>query len=160
MAAGSQLENLATIVVSQACEVMEAMGGSLLVADESGERLRPLVVNGFRVDPILHSGSDEGRQLLALLDRCGDQLFISREHHPELHGPLSASNPDIEAALVLPLVVGNRVQGGLVVYLDEPLDVARRKEPLKILVVLAYQLAVGLVLNRRRPEPAIPPAGS
>lgn len=159
MAAGSPLENLATIVLSQACEVMEAMGGSLLVSDETGEKLEPLAVNGFRVDPILNSGSDDGRQLIGLLDRCGDQLFISRDHHPELYGPLEASSPGIEAALVLPLVVGNRVQGGLVVYLDEPLDLAHLKEPLKILVVLAYQLAVGLVLNRRQPEPATPHPG-
>jgi signal recognition particle receptor subunit beta len=156
MASGSSFENVATMVLSQACQVMEAMGGSLLVSDETGEKLEPLALTGFRVDPILKSGSDDGRQLMDLLDGCGDLLFLSREHHPEVHEAVQKRNPGIEGALVLPLVVADRVRGGLVIYLDEPINLAQRKETIKILVVLAYQLSVGLVLNRPEAGRAIP----
>jgi len=156
MAGGSSFESLATMVLSQACQVMEAMGGSLLVSDEAGEKLEPLAVTGFRVDPILKSGSDDGRQLVELLDGCGDLLFISRDHQPELLDAVQKRNPGIEAALVLPLVVANRVRGGLAIYMEEPFNLAQRKETLKILVVLAYQLAVGLVLNRPDTSRATP----
>ncbi|MBN2492611.1 MAG: hypothetical protein JXQ29_17320 [Planctomycetes bacterium] len=150
LAAGSTLEKTATAVLSAACQALEATGGSLVVRDESGTRLRPLFLHGFRNDPLLVAQPDEGQQLLELLEGGGDHLLVSAGQNRELHAALCASSPDVEMAVVVPVVIRNRVQGALAIYLDEALDLTSRREALKVLTVLAYQAAVGLLLNGTR----------
>lgn len=144
LAAGAPFEQSAAVILAAACHNLEAVGGSVLALNHESGQFEARLTNGYRGDPLLLAGPSATERFLELLQSGVDQLLVSEERNQDLFQRLSAVSPGMESAVMVPLIIGNEVEGALCVYLDEPLDPFARKDALKALMVLAYQAAVGL----------------
>ena len=131
------------MILSAACQTFDAVGGSLLAANIEQAQLSLLYANGFRNDPLLVALQGNNSQLLQLLESAGNQILITRKNNLDLHEALTSRNPGIESAVLVPLVLDHQVKGIFTIYLDEEFELTRKKDELKILMVMAYQAAVG-----------------
>lgn len=155
--ASTNLDALLDSVIVQACDRLRSEAGSVLLIDRDSGKLFFRGVSGEKGDALRRLALNPGEGVVGWVAQHKRPLIVNRPQEDTRHDRQLARKIDYEAGalLAVPLIWDNEVIGAVEVLNPRPRStgaVGYDQEDLKVLTLIAAQVARAVALTRARQE--------
>lgn len=155
--ASDDLDGLLDSIILRVCDRLRSQAGSVLLLDQDTGRLFFRGVSGERKDQLKQLSLSPGQGVVGWVAERGEPLLVNRPEEDDRHSRDLAAKIDYpaEALLAVPLRWGDVVIGAVEVLNPRPRPtgaVGYDEEDLKVLTLIAAQVARAVALTRERQE--------